>query len=132
MPDELAARDASLNEWVERLALLSLPFAALTLGLLFAFDRRFMMYDHVVVSMHSLTVLIVVFSMVELARSYWLWAGWLWWAIPVHIYFHMKGVYRLSVIGAIARTLAILGLGSLSFILFVLVVAVVSGQYLNG
>jgi hypothetical protein len=131
-PAEQAARKAELNEWVQRLALLSLPFAALTLGLLFVFDRRFMMFDHLVVSMHSLTVQAVLFSVVELARSYWLWAGWLWWAIPVHIYVHLKGVYELSVIGTVLRMLGILVLGFLSFIFFVLVVAVVSGNYRNG
>src|SRR5581483_10021477 len=43
------------GEWEHRAAIVMLPISALLLTLLFAFKRRFMVYDHLIFSMHSLT-----------------------------------------------------------------------------
>ena len=45
----------AIQNWAERFAILVLPMSALLLSLLFIFQRRFFLFDHVVFSMHSLS-----------------------------------------------------------------------------
>jgi len=101
------------EEWEHRAAIVMLPISALLLTLLFAFKRRFMVYDHLIFSMHSLTFVGLVMT-VSMAASIVIggWATWLWLAAPVHLFFHMRRFYEIGAFGALLR-MGLLGLGSL-------------------
>jgi hypothetical protein len=126
--EQEAAQGDTLEEGVERYAILCLPLAALVLGMLFAFNPRFLMFDHLVFSMHSLTVLVVIFSLVEFARTRAPAAGWLLWLIPVHVFFHLRGVYELSILGTVLRMFVLLVGGFLGLLAFIFIVAMMTGH----
>jgi hypothetical protein len=93
-----------LEQWSERFAFLTLPLAALLLSLLFVFQRRFYIFDHTIFSLHSLSALGLLlafgslFSSLTKGDSYIVLA-----AAPVHLFMHMRGVYRTSVLGTLTR-----------------------------
>jgi hypothetical protein len=101
-----------VGDWAHRMAFLMLPLAAFWLSLLFIFQRRFFIFDHLIFSMHSLAfqglLLSAMFVLVPLTA----WAGWLAVLSPVHLFVHMRGTYGSSVFGTLFRML-ILFLGSL-------------------
>lgn len=108
----------ALAEWGHRLAILFLPMAALLLGLLFVNRRGLYLFDHLIFSMHSLS-----FQGLLLTTSYLLTpviglsSRVLLLAAPVHLFFHMRGVYRSSGILTLLR-MAVLFVGSVvSFML---------------
>src|SRR5579859_1548294 len=115
-----------LEQWAERFAFLMLPIAAVLLSILFVFQRRFYLFDHTIFSLHSLsamgvaTIAAMLLSIVlgDSAFSLLLPA-------PVHLFAHMRGVYRTSVLGTLAR-MALLFIGSViaAAILFVALIAV--------
>lgn len=95
----------SLHTWGHRLAVLSLPIAALLLGLLFAFPaRRFYLFDHLIFSMHSLSfqglLLSLMFLINLLPGSI---GDLLYFAMPVHLFAHLRGTYRTGVFGTLWR-----------------------------
>jgi len=81
----------------------SVPF----LWLMFFWKRRVYLYDHVIFSLHSLSfmALLVTATVVaiefNIGRQLWFWALLI---PPVHMFFHLKGTYRLGVFGALWRT----------------------------
>jgi hypothetical protein len=101
-----------LEAWGERFAFLALPMAVALLSLAFVFQRRFYIFDHTIFSLHSLSAVGLMFALVEALSSL---TGsdvsLLLWAAPVHLFAHMRGVYRTSVIGTLAR-MAFLFMGS--------------------
>lgn len=109
-----------LEIWAHRVAILALPVSALMLTLLFAFNRRFYVFDHVIFSMHSLSfqllLLIVVMALGILTPLAW----WLLWLAPVHLFLHMKGAYQRSVIGTLARMFVLFTLTTVTFTLLAL------------
>lgn len=111
---------ATLAEWMHRIAILFLPVATLILSLIFAFRRRYLVYDHAIFSMHSLSFMGLLFSLVTLMglapplRVF----GLLGFAAPVHLFAHMRGVYGTGVVGTLLRmgllfALSVLGLSLL-------------------
>lgn len=106
--------------WAHRVAILALPVSALMLTLLFAFNRRFYVFDHVIFSMHSLSfqllLLIVIMALSVLTPLAW----WLLWLAPVHLFLHMKGAYQRSVFGTLARMFVLFTLTSVTFTLLAL------------
>jgi hypothetical protein len=104
--------EATLTEWAQRLAVLTLPMSAALLGLLFFWRRGVFMFDHLIFSMHSLSFqgLLVALAMAGSQLSGWF--GWLLLAAPVHLFAHLKGAYGLGVFGTLAR-MAVLFAGSL-------------------
>jgi hypothetical protein len=95
-----------LESWSERFAFLMLPISALLMSLLFVFQRRFYLFDHLVFTMHSLSFLgLLIGAVILLTTVLGGWAQWLWFAPPVHLFAHMRGVYRTSVIGTLIRML---------------------------
>lgn len=106
------------EEWEHRAAIVMLPISALLLTLAFAFKRRFMVYDHLIFSMHSLTFFGLVLS-ASMAASMLIggWATWLWLAAPIHLFFHMRRFYEIGAIGTLLR-MGFLGVGS--FVLYAL------------
>jgi hypothetical protein len=109
-----------LESWSERFAFLMLPISALLMSLLFAFQRRFYLFDHLVFCMHSLSFLgLLIGAVILLSSLLGDWADWLWFAPPVHLFAHMRGVYRTSVIGALIRML-LLFVGSVAGFCFLM------------
>lgn len=106
-----------LEIWAHRVAILALPVSALMLTVLFAFNRRYYVFDHVIFSMHSLSfqllLLTVVMGLSVLTPLAW----WLLWLGPVHLFLHMKGTYQRSVIGTLARMAVLFLLTSFTFAL---------------
>lgn len=109
-----------LEIWGHRIAILALPVSALMLTLLFAFNRRYYVFDHVIFSMHSLSfqllLLIVIMALSVLTPLAW----WLLWLAPVHLFLHMKGAYQRSVIGTLARMFVLFTLTTVTFSLLAL------------
>lgn len=102
-----------LESWSERFAFLMLPIAALLLSLLYVFQRRFFLFDHLIFSMHSLSFVGLLFSAATLlSMLVGGFAGLLYFAAPVHLFVHMRGVYGSSAFGTLLR-MALLFLGSL-------------------
>lgn len=103
-----------LEIWAYRVAVLALPIMAMLLTLLFVFQRRFYVYDHLVFSVHSLTfhmlLLAIILSLTLLIGAS---AWWLALASPFHVWFHMRKVYSSGVFGTLTR-MALLGIGMLT------------------
>jgi hypothetical protein len=116
-----------METWGHRLAILALPIGAGLLSLLYVFQRRFFVYDHLVFTMHSLSfqgLLLSGYFLVKLAIPGA--AGILLLASPVHLFVHMRGVYRSSVLGTLFRMI-ILFTGSIFAFGFLMVALVFIG-----
>jgi hypothetical protein len=93
---------SAASEYSFLLVPLSVPF----LWLMFFWKRRVYLYDHVIFSLHSLSfmallVTIVIVGLEVLPSPAWLWA----FAVPpVHMFFHLKGTYGLGIFGSLWRT----------------------------
>lgn len=103
----------AMEQWSERFAFLMLPISAGLLSLLYLFQRRFYVFDHMIFSLHSLSamglLLSVNFLLNPLVGDA---AGLILLASPVHLFVHMRGVYGSSIPGALIR-MALLAIGSL-------------------
>lgn len=114
-PRELAM---TVESWLHRVAIAFLPISTLILGLLFILPRRFFLYDHAIFSMHSLSFLGLLLTTATLLG---IWpplrivSGLLMLAVPIQLFVHMRGTYRTSVLGTLARMTV---LGVLSAIAF--------------
>jgi hypothetical protein len=110
---------AAVMEWAQRFAVLMLPIAALMLTVLFAFKKNVYVFDHLIFSMHSLSfqgLLLTVVFLLALAVN---WGAALLWLAPIHLFMHMRGTYKISVIGTLIRmTLLFIG-SSIAFGLLV-------------
>lgn len=115
-----------LEIWAHRVAILALPVSALLLTLLFAFNRRFYVFDHLVFSMHSLSfqlLLLTAIFLLSLAVG-----GAAWWLIllaPIHLYRHMRGAYGSGRVLTLVRMFLLfvgssIGFGLLAALWFVL------------
>jgi hypothetical protein len=102
---------AAVERWAHWFAVLMLPIAGLLLTAIFAFRRGTYVYDHLIFAMHSLSfqgVLLSLALVIGVAAP----AGrWLLLIAPVHLFAHMRGVYRTSAVGTLAR-MAVLFVGS--------------------
>ncbi len=92
-----------LEDKAHNYAFLMLPLSALLLTILYVFQRRFYVFDHLIFSMHSLSFQGLLLSVVMLTGSWGLPSGWLMWASPVHLFFHMRGAYGSSIFGTLLR-----------------------------
>ena len=110
-----------LEIWGHRVAILALPVSALMLTLLFAFNRRYYVFDHVIFSMHSLSFQLILLTVI---MGLSIFTGPVaWWLIllsPVHLYLHMKGAYQRSVFGTLARMFVLFTLTTVTFTLLAL------------
>jgi hypothetical protein len=93
--------------WAHRLAILLLPIFAAQLALLYAWRRRFYLYDHLVVAMQFLSFAFLVFAVAwlppEPVRAALISAAGLW--LPVNLFMLLRGAYGSGVFGAVARSL---------------------------
>ncbi len=99
---------------------ISLPF----LWLLFFWKRGVAMYDHAIFSLYSLSFMSLLFIVISLAIKFvpgWegLIASLILVAPPVHMFFQLRGTYRLSNFGALWRTVALLFITLMTSITFV-------------
>jgi hypothetical protein len=95
-----------LEGWAHRFAILLLPATALMMGLLFVFQRRFFLYDHLVFSMHSLSFMGLLLSVKDILSAIGIpgaLAGLLVLGMPAHLFVHLRGVYRIGVFGTLLR-----------------------------
>jgi Protein of unknown function (DUF3667) len=110
---------ASALEWAHRLAVVMLPIAALMLSVLFLFKKNTYVFDHLIFSMHSLSfqgLLLSAGFLGAMASS----AAWsLLWLSPVHLFFHMRGTYRSSIIGTLLRMWVLFIASSVIFALMI-------------
>jgi hypothetical protein len=103
---------AVLGEKSERFAFMTLPISALMLAAIFIFRRQFLFYDHLVFSMHSLSFQgFLIAAMMGLSKVASGAVGWVMLAMPVHLFFHMRGVYGLRIFGTLWR-MALLATGT--------------------
>ena len=82
---------------------LSLPF----LWVIFVWKRGVRLYDHVIFSLHSLSFMalfVALWSGLALAHLARPLGQWPMWIMPAHMFFHVKGAYRLGIWGALWRT----------------------------
>jgi hypothetical protein len=115
-----------LEQWAERFAFLMLPISALLLSILFIFQRRFYLFDHTIFSLHSLSAMgVAIIATMLLSTVLDDSAFALLLPAPVHLFAHMRGVYRTSVLGTLIR-MSLLFVGSViaAAILFVGLIAV--------
>jgi hypothetical protein len=102
---------AAVENQLHETAILFLPIFTLLLAGLFAFRRRFLIFDHAVFSMHSLSFMGLLFSVITildvpgLARGV---AGLLVLAAPVHLFFHLRATYATGVVGTLVRVVVLL------------------------
>lgn len=109
-----------LEAWAHRVAVLALPVSALILTLLFVFQRRFYVYDHLIFSMHSLSFQLLLLCLLW-PLSRWLGAGvwWFLWLSPIHLFMHMRGTYQTSWWGTLLRMALLFFLTVIAFSLLV-------------
>ena len=124
---------AATAEWGHRLAVLALPISAMMLALIFAFRRGYVLFDHLIFSMHSLSFVGLLVALMLLGHA----AGLSGLApvlllVPVHLFFHMRGVYGTGVIGTVFRMGVLATLSVVSFTLLLLLVAAVGLGSLEG
>lgn len=101
-----------VERWSERFAFLTLPMSAVLLSLLFIGRRGVFLFDHIIFSLHSLSAVGLMFAVaIGLSRITAGAAALVLLAAPVHLFVHMRGVYRTGVFSTLAR-MAVLFVGS--------------------
>ncbi len=111
------------------LAFLLMPIALPFLWLLFAFKRKYVMFDHAVFSLYSLSFMCILLTVVAtLAKfSFNGTAAFLFVVVPpVHMYAQLKHAYSLGVWGALWRTLALLFIALISLTVYASLVTMLS------
>ena len=102
------------------LILLSTPFVAL----MFAWRRKFHLYDHTIFVTYSISFMSLLVIMLEVGLSIGIGTGLIWTifclAPPVHMFAQLRGAYGLSRLSALWRTVGLLIFSSVVLILFVL------------
>jgi hypothetical protein len=107
-----------LETWGERFAFLMLPLSTLLMSLAFFWRRDVFIFDHVIFSLHSLSFLGLLVSLSMLAPFDFVEFALI--AAPVHLFFHLRGVYRTSLFGTLAR-MAFLFIGSLIGVVLIII-----------
>lgn len=114
-PDELGA---AMGEWAHDFAFMTLPISALILSAMFMFRRRYVLFDHLIFTMHSMSFQGMLATLVLSLRGLTGDTGvYLLWLAPVHLFVHMRGVYQTSVIGTLLRMAALFLVCSIVFAL---------------
>ena len=101
------------------LILLSTPFVAL----MFAWRRKFHLYDHAIFVTYSISFMSLLVIMLEVGLSIGVATGLIWtifWlAPPIHMFAQLRGAYGLSRLSALWRTIGLLVFSSIVLLLFV-------------
>ena len=115
-PDDLAS---AMRDRAENFAFLMLPISALMLALIFVARRGFVLFDHLVFSMHSLSFQGLLISLAISTGQ-----AWLLWLAPVHLFAHMRGVYATGIAGTLLRMGVLFALSVIAFALLLLALVV--------
>jgi Protein of unknown function (DUF3667) len=110
---------ATAADWAHNLAVVMLPIAALMLSALFVFKKNVYVFDHLIFSMHSLSFQGLLLSATFLGAIYWTPTWSFLWLSPVHLFFHMRGTYRTSVIGTLLRMWMLFFVSSIVFAMMI-------------
>jgi hypothetical protein len=105
--DNPQALSDGMRERAHDFAFLLLPISAFILAGIFMFRRGFVLFDHLVFSMHSLSFQGLLISTMLLGSTLVSGANWLLWAAPVHLFAHMRGTYGTGVMGTLLRMLVL-------------------------
>ncbi len=117
-PDQLVA---AMGRWGHDFAFMTLPIWGFILAGLFMFRRSFVLFDHMVFSMHSLSVMGVILATALVLDHVWGDRGLaLLWLVPVHQFFHMRGVYGTGVVGTLVRIGALASISTVAFAIMML------------
>ncbi len=112
---------AAMGAWAHDFAFLTLPVSALVLSLIFIFRRGYLLFDHLIFSMHSLAfqgllcVTCMCLQAVGLEGAWWLLL-----ASPVHLFVHMRGVYGTGRFGTLLRMLVLFIASLIAFVIVML------------
>lgn len=83
---------------------LSLPFMAL----IFAWKRRYKLYDHAVFVTYSITFVMLLLVTMALSRSIGIDLSMAVLLVPVHFFWQLRSAYALPVVGALWRTVVLM------------------------
>jgi hypothetical protein len=108
------------------LAPMSLPFIAL----LFLWKRGVTFYDHVVYALYALSFAALLFAVVIVSAQFPLTQGWvagllMGIGLPVHMFFHLGGAYKLGWFSALWRTLFMLMFAFIIALIFFILILIV-------
>jgi hypothetical protein len=117
----------AMGEEGHRFAFLMLPLSAFLLSIIFVFRRSYNLFDHLIFTMHSLSFQGLLVTVV-MGFDQMVGGGFarLLVVMPVHLFFHMRGVYRLSLLGTLFR-MFLLATGTLIALVFLAILWVLVG-----
>lgn len=118
-----------LREAGSHFAFLLIPISLPFLSLLFIRRRDVSAYDHAIFSLYSLSfmsLLVVAVSLLGLVQLSSLGAAMMLFVPPVHMFAQLRGTYRLDVVGALWRTVALLGVAGTVFLLFLALLSLIA------
>jgi hypothetical protein len=104
---------------------ISLPF----LWLLFAFKRQYVMFDHAVFSLYSLSFMCLLLMTIAILGKFNFsgTAGFLFMTVPpIHMFVQLRHAYQLSILSTIWRTIALLLIAFLSLLIYATLVTMLS------
>jgi hypothetical protein len=116
---------AAFVSWMHEIPIVFLPIATLLLGLLFVTNRRFVLFDHAVFAMHSLSFMGLLFTTTTLldASPFSGFSGLLGMAAPVHLFVHFRGVYGTGIWSTLIRLFALFVLSTMAIVILMVVTA---------
>jgi hypothetical protein len=111
-----------------KLSPLLAPVSMLILAVLLVFKRGYTLYDHGVVSLYGLSFLALIVTLAITLNSIFPgdWGIFVSLAVLVHAIVHLRGAYKISWFGSVARTLLLGSMTSTVFGLFLFAVAAMS------
>jgi hypothetical protein len=133
-PLDLAIRDAfnnpdlalyKIKNTTYKFAFILLPISLPFLWLMFAWRRSIPIYDHAIFSLYSMSFMSILFSLLAVLAHFdctGLAIALFLLVPPVHMFFQLRGTYQLSNGSALWRTVALLGVSSSAFIIFLIIV----------
>ncbi|MBC3808176.1 DUF3667 domain-containing protein [Undibacterium seohonense] len=110
-------------------AILLIPISLPFVWLLFAFSRKYVIFDHVVFSLYSLSFMSILMMVVAILSKFdFKGSAALLFAFvpPIHMFSQLRHAYSLSVPSSLWRTVALLLIASISFSIYAVVVTVLS------
>ena len=114
-----------LESQSERFAFLTLPLVTILLALFFVFQRRFFLFDHTIFAPHSLSFQGLLYCLSAVSGRLWNPLSAVLLAAPIHLFLHMRGVYRTSLAGTLLRMTLPGILSGLGFLILVLLLVLV-------
>jgi hypothetical protein len=101
-PDEVTA---TMRDWSERFVIAMLPIAGLMLWALYV-RQRHGLYDHLIVAIHSLSFVgLALIAMLLLGLVLPHASGLILLVLPIHLFAHLRGVYRSGIVATLLRML---------------------------